>query len=120
MKAAFSDALWKAMKSAESRGIDTTSLAEMQSAYNAASMVVQREEWSVNVTVHFNDWATMTAGDFKPVIDAYERFLAFFQCKACTGDLQILKHSGLELEDLRCSCGQTSFNLQPKPKAKSA
>jgi energy-coupling factor transporter ATP-binding protein EcfA2 len=120
VKAAFADALAKAMKAAVSRAKDTASLAETQSAYNAASKLVESEEWSINKTVHFNDWATMTVGDFKPVIDAYDRFLGFFQCKACGGDLRILKDPGLDLEELRCSCGETNFNLQPKPKAKSA
>lgn len=118
VKAAFTNALAKAQKSAVSWDLDTTALTAMQAAYTTSSLNVQAEEWTVNLTVHANSHAVMTAGDLKPVIDAFEAFLAFFACKRCKGDLHIAEHRGLESKDLRCSCGQTSYNLQPKPKAK--
>lgn len=120
VKAAFGDALAKAQRSAVSWGLDTTALTAMQAAYTAASKVVQDEEWSVNLTVHSNPGAAMTAGDLSPIIDAFDAFLAFFECKTCHGDLHIAEHRALETKELRCSCGQTSFNLQPKPKPQEA
>ena len=116
VKSSFNDALAKAKQAATSWGRELTQLNELHAAYTAASKNVQAEEWSVNATVHYNDWAKMSAGDFKPIIDAYEGFLLFFECGTCKGDLAIVEHRGLDVRELRCGCGQTNFNLQPKPK----
>lgn len=120
VKSAFSEALTKAQKSALSWGLEATAIAELEAVYTAASMKVQAEEWSVNATVHANPWATMTAADLRPIIDAYAAFLALLECRKCKGDLRVLEHRGLGTKDLRCPCGQTAFNLQPKPKVKQA
>jgi hypothetical protein len=81
----------------------------------ATALSQVRENWAVNLQVHFNDWANMTVGDFKPVVKAWHEFLDLFHCSndACESWVGVTYNAGKE-ESLRCRCGDYNLNLIKK------
>jgi hypothetical protein len=81
----------------------------------------QIESWPVNAAIHFNPWADFVREDFVPVVDAFKKLLACFQCTECNAWLYVVPKPGTsaDKEWLRCGCeeGGICFNLK-KSKAK--
>jgi recombinational DNA repair ATPase RecF len=71
------------------------------------------EEWQINTAIHFNGWDNLGKGDFKPVVQAFEKLIAFFYCKDCNEPLRASPERE-DMESLRCGCGRTSINLKKK------
>ncbi len=80
-----------------------------------AALSQQRENWAVNLQVHFNDWADMSVNDFKPVVEAWHTFLDLYRCgnDACESWIGVTYNSGAQ-ESLRCRCGEYNLNLLKK------
>lgn len=73
----------------------------------------QAESWAVNINVHYNKWADFSVADFRPVVSAFNDLFSLFQCDNC-GDIIHLNKNGMELEAVRCSCGNFNWNLVKK------
>ena len=91
--------------------------AAAQAKKDARTLVLpdqQQEAWAINVLVHNNDWAQMSAADVRPVIDASKAFLALYICgnPDCGG---WIKAEGLIPNSLRCPCGAYNLNLTKRP-----
>lgn len=81
----------------------------------AAALTQDKENWAVNLQVHYNDWATMTAAEFKPVVAAWHDFMNLFMCSNpdCETWISVTGSGGQE-ESLRCRCGDYNLNLLKK------
>ena len=73
------------------------------------------EQWSVNTSVHYNNWENMSRDDFLPVVDAFRDLQSLFICSTCERLLEKLPRK----EDLRSSnapvvrlIGTCATNLQ--------
>lgn len=113
VKGRYSDLLKKANDSANSWN-DKSRQAVVQGLKNAreaATLSQARENWAVNMQVHFN-WGDLTADEFKPVVGAYQEFLGLFSCTNpdCESWIAVKGQPGHE-EELRCRCGTYSLNL---------
>lgn len=82
----------------------TTSLADARSAYDD-------ENWVVNKAVHYNEWATFTAAEFREVVDAFKRLLAELKCLSCDSWLYVTPQKGTS-EVLQCRCGSVMLKLK--------
>ena len=84
---------------------------EKQQARSDALQEAQSELWVVNTLVHNNDWAQMVEADFRPVLEAVEKYLCIFTCDnpACTGWIHV---DGRPPETLRCDCGNYLLSLK--------
>ena len=71
------------------------------------------EQWVVNKTIHFNDWADFSRSEFREVVDAFKRLLAELRCSACESWLYVMPKGGTP-ESLRCPCGAVMVNLKVK------
>jgi len=83
---------------------------------STASQIYQRtlaEQWAVNATVHYNNWANLSRDDFIPVKEAFQDLHALFICQNCGSVLRLAKQ-GVQLIALRCDCGQVDWNLLAK------
>jgi len=71
------------------------------------------EQWAINPSVHFNEWANLQAHEFQEVVDAFDALLEYLRCEnpACSSYLYISPRKG-QPEELRCNCGKTSINLK--------
>jgi len=71
------------------------------------------EQWTINTTVHFNDWAKLSKEDFKPVVQAFRELCdSVFACsnEGCESVLKITFDGGT-MNGVRCNCGANNWNL---------
>ena len=81
-----------------------TSWADARSAHDD-------ENWVVNRAVHYNEWATFTAAEFREVVEAFRGLLAELQCSLCDSWLYVTPRKGTS-EVLQCRCGSTMLKLR--------
>lgn len=115
VKSKHSDLLKLANKAATSWG-DSNLVSRIKAIQDARSAAISEhdsENWAINVLVHQNDWASMSAADFAPVLEASMNFLALFRCsnENCSGWIHAI---GYNPETLRCDCNTYSLNLKKK------
>jgi hypothetical protein len=91
----------------------------LKEARSAAVFAQEGEQWAVNSSVHYNDWASLSPADFQPVIEAWKEFFALFTCDNpdCDAWVYVTEAAG-EPETLRCTCGRYSLNLRKKTEGK--
>ncbi|MBN2076989.1 MAG: AAA family ATPase [Dehalococcoidales bacterium] len=72
------------------------------------------ERWSVNPTIHYNNWANLSKVEFEPVIDAFKDLYGVFICTKCQGLIHVVTSSVGVQESVRCNCPQIDWNLVKK------
>ena len=72
-----------------------------------------REQWAVNVNVHYNEWADLEKNDFQPVVDAFKDLFDLFTCPNCGGMIYLVS-DGKGKKNVRCHCNQVNWNLEVK------
>lgn len=111
----FRELLNKGQQAAESWG-DTElakKIKDQEKAIGIAFDATNTEQWQVNATIHYNEWANFSPEDFTPVVEAFKNLVALIHCKKC-GSTYSLSGSILKPDTLRCSC--TTINLKMKEK----
>jgi recombinational DNA repair ATPase RecF len=73
------------------------------------------ERWSINKSIHYNEWASLQKQDFIPVVTAFRELLEMFRCPACRSFIYVIPSRG-DVEGLRCDCGSVNINLKKRPK----
>jgi recombinational DNA repair ATPase RecF len=76
----------------------------------------QVEQWAINKSIHYNEWAQLKEQDFAPVVEAFADLLASFRCASCGGLIYVSPGKGPK-ESLRCDCGAFHLNLKTKGKS---
>lgn len=90
-------------------------IADLQKARCAVVSDQQGENWVVNVAIHANDWADLSKQDFQPVVTEWSKFFGLFCCSNPECDAFIyIATSGVDEEELRCSCSAYALNLKCK------
>lgn len=74
------------------------------------------EQWAINKTVHYNEWANLDINDFKPVVASFRELVEALKCVKCNGWFYATPPKG-KIDGLRCECGDTNINLQKKSSA---
>ena len=107
--------LKKAKSAAQSWGDRefVSTLGEIDSTFGQICTRLNTEQWAVNANVHYNNWANFTLEDFRPVVEAFQDLYGHLTCRQCEGYFYVMTR-GSALENVRCSCGQVSWNLQKK------
>lgn len=91
-------------------------LKEFEELESMASQIYTRtlaEQWGVNSTVHYNEWANLTKNDFQPIADSFEDLFNLFLCQSCGGVIRLVKN-GMTPEAIKCNCGHVNWNLIKK------
>lgn len=73
-----------------------------------------KEPKYVTASIHENAWAKLVKKDFIPVVQAFKKFLACFQCPRC-GEW-LARTPRQSSKKFGCNCGNTHFTLS-KPSA---
>lgn len=94
---------WKNTAAAESAKARAESLSKKAEACGG-------EQWMINKSIHYSDWADLTSAEFRPVVDAFKGFLEELWCGNCRSWLRVTPRKG-DAETLRCDCGGTNLNL---------
>ncbi len=112
----YKDLLKKGRRVASSWGDQTTTdiLNRMESVRSQTYGQIFDEQWAINVNVHFNTWANMSKQDFIPVVEAFRKLHALFECSDCGRLLEKVPRKGAH-QAVKCPCSATSWNLRSKP-----
>jgi DNA repair exonuclease SbcCD ATPase subunit len=108
--------LLKKAKSAAQTWNNQESFEKLQELDSTVGQIYSRcgaEQWTVNASVHYNNWANLSKNDFYPVIEAFEDLCALFVCRKCGGMLHVAT-KGPDPENVRCNCGLVNWNLIPQ------
>ena len=113
----YKDILKQAKRSAQSWSKDEifADLNELDSTIGQIQKRLDAEGWTINTSVHYNEWENLTQADFLPVFDAFQDLYAHLTCATC-GSILYVTLIGQSPESLRCSCDKINWNLKMKPK----
>lgn len=91
---------------------------ELRETESVSGQVIQRsqiEQWAVNASVHYNEWANLGAADFRDVVGAFQDLFALFRCpKPDCGQLLHITWVDNAPMNVRCACGAVNWNLKEK------
>jgi hypothetical protein len=73
----------------------------------------QIEQWAINKSIHYNEWANLSKEDFLPVANAFKVLLDCFRCQGCGVFFYVTPPKG-QPEAIRCDCGSLNCNLKKK------
>jgi recombinational DNA repair ATPase RecF len=118
MPAAFSHFkkdLKSAISAARSWGDEDTVLRLTELEHTASQIYTRTlaEQWGVNSSVHYNEWAELNKNDFKSIAESFEDLFNIFLCQNCRGMIRLVKN-GLANEAIKCNCGSVNWNLVKK------
>ena len=74
----------------------------------------QIEQWSINKSIHYNEWVNLRKPDFIPVVEAFKQLLETLRCPTCGVFFYVTPQKG-PMEAIRCDCGSVNFNLKKRP-----
>jgi recombinational DNA repair ATPase RecF len=86
-------------------------IAARKSEFSQAYTRTQVEQWPINSTIHYNEWANLSPAEFAPVCTAFEALLKACTCTSCGAYLSVL-YTGETADSLTCDCGTSAFKLK--------
>ncbi|MCK2056251.1 AAA family ATPase [Methylobacterium sp. 37f] len=89
-----------------------------EKAFDEAVALAKFEQWQINPSVHYNEWANLQKDEILAVVDAFQRLCGLFECDAC-GPIEVSPGRGSR-EFIQCLCGKIRFSFMKNPKAKQA
>lgn len=89
-------------------------IAARQEEFSSAVERSRVEQWVINRSIHYNEWANLREQDFVPVVDTFKNLVKCFQCQSCGGFFYVSPQKGQQ-ESVRCDCGLVNFNLKKRP-----
>lgn len=78
-----------------------------------ASSRTNAEQWAINRSVHYNEWANFSPNEFRSVVAAFRDAVQTFTCTECLSHVRLSPRYGSS-EQIRCMCGKKSINLVRK------
>ena len=93
------------------RSEESKNVAVISKEFHEICKTKEIEQWAINPTTHYNEWATLSKNDFLPIIDAFKRFFECFKCPKC-GSIIELSKSNYRNVGLCCSCKNINLNLE--------
>ncbi len=109
--------LLKAAKDAAQSWGQTESFEHLKSTHETFSKLVERinsNNWMINPSIHYNEWANWGPDAFRPVIEAYSQLVQSFRCGKCNSFVYLEPMKGSETS-IRCDCSDFQINLRKKP-----
>ncbi len=90
--------------------------AEVERMQSARAEVLRKcgdEQWIINKSIHYNEWASFSKAEFRTVVEAFKALLLQFRChKAeCESWLYVMPRKG-DAQSLRCHCMAVNLNLK--------
>lgn len=75
-----------------------------------ASQQVAREQWVINLSIHFNLFIALTPGEVLPAVEAFEKILDQVSCGDCHGSLAVIRHDNRDAV-VMCPCRRQTWPL---------
>lgn len=90
---------------------------QREKAFDEAASLAKVEQWQINPSVHYNEWANLQKDEILAVVDAFHGLCVLFECDAC-GPIEVSPGRGSR-EYIQCLCGKVKFSFLKKPKEKA-
>lgn len=90
---------------------EARSIEDRLADFSAKAQKSNAEQWAINKTVHYNEWAVLTPGEFRAVAHAFRALLEALRCAKCSEWLRLSPPRG-EADSVRCECGEISLNVR--------
>lgn len=115
----FDKLLGDGVRSAKAWGKVTVlpNLQERQTEFAARLKRCRGEQWTVNASVHYNEWNNLSPAEFRAVASAYKELVASFECEMCGVLVFVVPPNGSS-DSLRCDCAHVNINLKDGPSQK--
>lgn len=84
---------------------------ELESTAGQIYSRTNAEQWAINASVHYNNWANLSPQDFRPVVEVFQDLFGVFICSNCGGMLYAA-NVGLTPVSVKCKCGKVNWNLE--------
>ena len=110
--------LYKDARQAATTWQDTDRIAAIETrekAFDDAVAEAKVEQWQINPSVHYNEWANLHKSEFLAVVDAFDTLCTRFKCDACGVLIEVSPSRG-KREYLQCLCGKVKLSFMKKPK----
>jgi integrase len=114
MKALYKDARLAADSWKDAERV--AAIQQREKAFEVAASLAKVEQWQINPSVHYNEWANLQRDEILGVVDAFEGLCVLFECDAC-GPIEVSPGRGSR-EDMQCLCGKVKFSFMKKSKEK--
>ena len=95
---------------------DLDKLVNFEDKLREAYLKTQAEQWTMNPSIHYNEWGNFSSADMRPVVDAFKNLIDIFHCPEC-GSLIYVSKKNRTSAGLRCNCEHISWNLLAKDEA---
>ena len=109
--------LEKGIKAATHWGNEAEKTALIEKQGQAATLIAATyvEQWTINKSVHFNEWENFASSEFQEVVAAYQALLDHMRCSnaKCASLPYLMPRKGSS-EQLRCNCQTINVNLKTK------
>jgi hypothetical protein len=108
--------LLKQAKSAAQTWGDKDRFEMLQKLEKEAQQIIERsnaEQWAINSSVHYNNWANLSKEDFRPVVEIFQHLCNLYSCSSCGGMLQLAMRE-MNPVNVQCNCGKVNWNLTKK------
>jgi hypothetical protein len=86
---------------------------QREAAFDAAVKAAKIEQWQINPSVHYNEWADLQKTEFLAVVDAFETLCGLFKCELCGDMIEVSPKRGSR-EYVQCLCGKVKLSLAKK------
>ena len=94
-----------------SKDDDVTTLSAWLVRLDDARQRTQAEQWAINPAIHYNQWASFQAHEFREVVRAFADLLETMQCAVCESFIELQPRT-TQPELIRCNCGEIALNLK--------
>ncbi|MEE7492243.1 ATP-binding protein [Methylobacterium oryzae] len=91
----------------------------LEKALEETASLAKVEQWQINRTVHYNEWANLHRDEFLAVVNAFHALCVLFECDACGVPIEVSPPRGSR-EYIQCLCGEVKFSFMKKPKERPA
>ena len=88
-------------------------LADISDSLGTAYADTNAEQWGVNASLHYNEWANLTKEDFQPIVEAFKKLFIAFHCPNCHGLIKAIYYNN-DPVSLSCNCGAIDYSLIEK------
>lgn len=106
--------LLKVAKASAQSWNNSEAVSDLQELDSVRAQIFERsqvEQWAINAHVHYNNWANLTAGEFRTIVEAFRDLYGLFECSQCGQPLKLTKTDGKPIA-VNCACGKVNWNLQ--------
>ena len=86
---------------------------DQEKIFSESVVKTQCEQWAINPSVHYTEWANFSINDFKPLVDSFKKLTSLFICGICNAPIHVVMENH-DATMIKCDCGKIGWSLIKK------